>query len=73
MAEWPGSWLPAAIRPDPNGLYLGGWGGSPRVGFLAKNLSFSLHESLVCVFVCVQAQGAAVSQLHTSKVGEQAV
>lgn len=71
MAEWPGSWLPAATRPDPNGLYPGGWGGSPGEGFLAKNWSFSLQESLVCV--CVQGQGAAASQLRTSKVGEQAV
>lgn len=53
-------------RPLPRG-----WGGSPGVGFLAKNWSFSLQESLVCV--CVQGQGAAASQLRTSKVGEQAV
>lgn len=53
-------------RPLPRGV---GWVTRSRI--LAKNWSFSLQESLVCV--CVQGQGAAASQLRTSKVGEQAV
>ena len=69
VAESPGSWLPASIKPGPKGLNPGGWGGPQREAFWARNWSFSLQD-IPLRPCCAGFKGPAASQPHTSKLGK---